>query len=95
MRAHVPHLLHKILQFKPKVVCFVGKEIWREFEFMLRAAEAEKGKKTKDGKGKKEVGWELTPREWKVSHQTGGHTFFWVVRSFPFPLGSCFFEGNT
>ncbi|CED84604.1 G/T mismatch-specific thymine DNA glycosylase [Phaffia rhodozyma] len=101
MRAGAPALLHKIQRFRPSVVCFVGKEIWREFEFMLnlghlaqnrRSHKAGKTKETKGKRGaqKKQEGWELGPREWKVVHpaiEVDGipkekkETFFWVVSS--------------
>ncbi|KAJ9106848.1 hypothetical protein QFC19_002976 [Naganishia cerealis] len=36
MRRGSLELVQKILQYQPKVVCFVGKKIWDEFEFVIK-----------------------------------------------------------
>ena len=82
MRPGVPLLLAKILRHRPQIVCFVGKDIWREFRFVLAAAERRKtGKSVK----KEQAGWD-EPRAWKVVHPQDGAgqvqaTYFWAVSS--------------
>lgn len=36
MRIGTLDLLHKIIQHRPGIVCFVGKKIWDEFEFVIK-----------------------------------------------------------
>lgn len=86
MRPGVPLLLAKILRFRPQIVCFVGKDIWREVQFVLTAAERRKvGRKKVAKKEKIEAGWD-EPRTWKVVHPRDGagqvrETYFWAVSS--------------
>lgn len=43
MRIGALDLLHKIILHRPGIVCFVGKKIWDEFEFVIkRSAKAAK-----------------------------------------------------
>jgi hypothetical protein len=84
MRPGVPVLLAKILRYRPQIVCFVGKDIWREVQFVLAAAERRKagGKK---GPQAAAAGWDA-PRPWKVVHPSDGkgrvrQTYFWAVSS--------------
>lgn len=51
MRPSVPALFSKILIYRPRVVCFVGKDIWKEVEFVIKKAAPSLSSKGK-GKGK-------------------------------------------
>lgn len=81
MRPAVRILLAKILAHRPQVVCFVGKDIWREVHHVFSAA-----RRLRAGggaAGKEKAGWD-EPREWKVVHPGEGavrETFFWAVSS--------------
>lgn len=83
MRPSVPSLLAKILAYRPTIVCFVGKDIWREFHFVVKAGSAGKEVKTK-GKEKEKIEWN-EPKRWKVVHPSDGgverETYFFVVSS--------------
>jgi hypothetical protein len=83
MRPSVSSLLAKILAYRPTIVCFVGKDIWREFHFVVKAGTAGKDTKTKRKEKEKEE-WN-EPRRWKVVHPSDGgavrETYIFVVSS--------------
>jgi hypothetical protein len=65
MRRGSVELVQKILEHQPRVVCFVGKKIWDEFEFVIKkTAKPAKSPWTDLG---------MTTKQGKFSSQTYAH----------------------
>lgn len=83
MRAGVPALLDKIAEWRPRVVCFVGKEIAKEFEFVLRTAHPGSRRKGKQKADMAEKEATDGMRAWRLVHheevEGSRETVFWTV----------------